>query len=86
MPIANPLIEGMGPAETHYSGPPDAYEPPPASAPSSPGGVFGSMSLSPKTGGDNIGVAILVGVALLGVFLLKIGGFRFAVDAGVTKL
>lgn len=81
MPLANPLVEGMTAAAS----------PIPSAAPEVGGGgpvPSGAGTLAGMTSDEftSTHVGVLVGVSLVVLILLHIGGFRFAVDAGVTRI
>lgn len=80
-PMANPLVEGQG------SGAPIAPGAPPASAGPVPAGGGRLAALSNFTSADNTSshVGVIVALALGVVIILYLGGFHFAVDAGVTR-
>jgi hypothetical protein len=89
MPIVNPLVQGGvagGGGETS-SPPPAASSPPPAYTPPPSTSRFAALGKGGFGSADNTSVhaGILIGVALIVVVGLKWSGFRFAVDAGVTK-
>lgn len=87
MPIANPMVQGGGSA----GGPPPPAAAPaetPAYAPPAPStSRFSAIGMGGFGDPDNTSVhcGILIAAALVVVVALKWSGFRFAVDAGVTK-
>jgi hypothetical protein len=88
MPIANPMVQGGvfgGGVETPPAAAPNDQGPPTVSAPSR--ASLGGFSMGFGGGADktNIDCAILVAGALIVIIALKVSGFRFAVDAGVTR-
>jgi hypothetical protein len=87
-PVANPIIQGvpgLGPLSAQAAG--NSPPPPIAQEPTgiSPGMLYGRGSFS-DVDNTSVQVAVLVTAAAIVIVLLHIGGFRFAVDAGVTKL
>jgi hypothetical protein len=86
MPSVNPLVEGIagrGPvaASAPVGGNPPPEEPTRSSA-FPIGGGFGSFTHSDNT---STHVAVLVGIAFGVIAFFYWGGFKFAVDAGVTR-
>lgn len=91
MPVTNPLVQGgafggappppAAPSAAQTPTPPPAYAPPPSTS------RFAALGSGGFTDPDNTSVhcGIIIAVALIVVVGLKWSGFRFAVDAGVTK-
>lgn len=87
MPVALPLVEGSPigmPAADVTAGSESTGSAQPTATSSAPG--FPSLGGFGHADNTSMHVAILVGAALVGLVALHIGGFRFAVDAGVTRI
>jgi hypothetical protein len=80
MPVANPIVEGIP-----GRGPVAAAEPEPDAPAPAPAMSIGGMGGFPDLDNVSVHCAVLVAAALGIVLFLHWGGFRFAVDAGVTR-
>lgn len=85
MPVANPIVEGIPGRGPVAATPPQPSPEPPTSAPNT--GGFSMSRLEGFSHPDNTSMhcGILVAAALGVVIFFYLGGFKFAVDAGVTR-
>jgi hypothetical protein len=83
MPSANPIVEGIPGRGPVAASAPTADSAPPTSAPRMRS--LGSLAGFSSPDNTSTHCAVIVAVALGVVVFLYFGGFKFAVDAGVTR-